>query len=657
MELPQNHRNHVLERKSVKFFNQCMPDEWVVNEIPNDYGIDLSVEICINNQLTGLNFSVQLKSTERAEHELYAKPLLEKSTLNYLRVRLEPTMLVMYDASANEAYWSWISDFEIDYKNLKATRTFLIPKLKTLGEMPIGTIISHVEHIFNAKSFLSDADITKIKDDDELKAWAAYYHKDYEQSAYLFGRLVIQKGLPYSAYQALAWSYYYCFRYKKALSTINRVIEIDKTRESLLIKACIMAEYGASDGDRSKVLQARNIFYKYLGENDGAEILYNYGNTFFSLGAWEEAKEQYLKSLEKNSVNAECLKNLGTTYYHLNDHERELECYKRALEIKPYLTQALFSKGVTLAQVFKQYEDALILFNQVLSTGNDLVEQYVSGLYWVATCYEEVGDLEMALKWINKGLEYEGENVYLLQFKTNLLGRHWTIDTLWRDRAIEFFHFRIELSKDNLSIYHLIEIYSFDIAQTVDFLKNNTILYRDIELEHLIQLGVKLEDVKETLIYMPHYGKFRQTYILQRYVDQLISPYYSITSNFWNLLDVIFCIGFGRSVEVARSNDDVVAHGESLYNSMIAFMPGMVNFLVPEDNYEGLDIVETASALIPRYLDMIHREIGAQSGYITSNLNLRTVDPDEYFTDDDETLLIDEVSQHFYIRLAGNTEL
>ena len=63
-QLPQRTGNHILETKSKKHFDRHVPDEWVVNEFKSDYGTDLNVEVAENNDVTGLSFSVQLKSKE-----------------------------------------------------------------------------------------------------------------------------------------------------------------------------------------------------------------------------------------------------------------------------------------------------------------------------------------------------------------------------------------------------------------------------------------------------------------------------------------------------------------------------------------------------------------------------------------------------------------
>jgi hypothetical protein len=89
---------------------------------------------------------------------------------------------------------------------------------------------------------------------------------------------------------------------------------------------------------------------------------------------------------------------------------------------------------------------------------------------------------------------------------------------------------------------------------------------------------------------------------------------------------------------------------------MITFMPLMVTYLLPEQNYEHEAIAEIIVVGIPGYLDLVHREIGAQSGHITVSLGLRTIDPDEYFTEERQKQLIDGVTTQFLVSLCGPEE-
>ena len=60
---PIRHENHILEEKSIIFFCNYLPNEWNVNTIDRDYGHDLNIEISENGVYKGLEFIVQLKSS------------------------------------------------------------------------------------------------------------------------------------------------------------------------------------------------------------------------------------------------------------------------------------------------------------------------------------------------------------------------------------------------------------------------------------------------------------------------------------------------------------------------------------------------------------------------------------------------------------------
>jgi tetratricopeptide (TPR) repeat protein len=213
---------------------------------------------------------------------------------------------------------------------------------------------------------------------------------------YLFKRLINTGVNSNAIQQALAWSLYQMYQYTEALNVINALLEIYETPNLLQTKACILAEYGFSDQDKGKIIQARNLFRKFSEETGDSLMYFNYGNTLNELGDGHEAIKQYKISLNLNPNNAQCWKNLGTTYYGIGEHDQEIICYDTALSLDSDLPQALFSKGITLAQHYGKYEEALSLFHKVLDRKNTLIQGYVNGLFWVAYCYQEIGDLTLA---------------------------------------------------------------------------------------------------------------------------------------------------------------------------------------------------------------------------------------------------------------------
>lgn len=96
MGKPIRHNNHILETESNKFVNNHIPNEWVIDKPDHDYGIDYNINIVINNEVTGLSFSVQLKSMIRDHYSDFATITLKHSTLSLFNTMLIPVLLVAY---------------------------------------------------------------------------------------------------------------------------------------------------------------------------------------------------------------------------------------------------------------------------------------------------------------------------------------------------------------------------------------------------------------------------------------------------------------------------------------------------------------------------------------------------------------------------------
>src|SRR5688500_7732652 len=94
-------RSHKIDTEARRVFESSLPSTWVPNEQRNDYGKDYLVEIGEKNgDLTGCNFFVQLKGTERIRHSVNRAcvcfPLETKYAKYYLdKVKDLPVFLVV----------------------------------------------------------------------------------------------------------------------------------------------------------------------------------------------------------------------------------------------------------------------------------------------------------------------------------------------------------------------------------------------------------------------------------------------------------------------------------------------------------------------------------------------------------------------------------
>lgn len=111
--LPKRIRQHVIEEESRQYVKQILPDEWVVQDVVKDYGIDLTVEIVIDEEVTGAPFSIQVKGTDKLviRKRGYVAHRCKTSTLAYFLQRPEPVIYLVYDTQKKAGYWIWIKDY------------------------------------------------------------------------------------------------------------------------------------------------------------------------------------------------------------------------------------------------------------------------------------------------------------------------------------------------------------------------------------------------------------------------------------------------------------------------------------------------------------------------------------------------------------------
>lgn len=152
MSGPKRTRAHVLENLSRQYVEGIFPPEWICRQVEDDYGIDLRVEIVTGDQVTGLEFSIQLKATDHLKTS--GDDVLHRckvSTAEYFLHRLEAVMYVVYDAQEKIAYWLWMQPYP---NRLDAARSgwrdqktvgIRIPRSNRLTRENLSAIASDVE--------------------------------------------------------------------------------------------------------------------------------------------------------------------------------------------------------------------------------------------------------------------------------------------------------------------------------------------------------------------------------------------------------------------------------------------------------------------------------------------------------------------------------
>lgn len=108
LALPVRPRSHELEERSRQRFVAALPtDRALARPRPApEYGVDLDVELVENERMTGMEFSVQVKSTDHAGN--CPTVTVELSTINYWRKMSRLVLLVLWDEESERLWFRWV---------------------------------------------------------------------------------------------------------------------------------------------------------------------------------------------------------------------------------------------------------------------------------------------------------------------------------------------------------------------------------------------------------------------------------------------------------------------------------------------------------------------------------------------------------------------
>ncbi|WP_218599403.1 DUF4365 domain-containing protein [Polaribacter sp. NJDZ03] len=634
MNKPNRHNNHILETESNKFFNFKVPNEWYVDKPEHDYGVDYVVNIVTNNHVTGLSFSVQMKSKIKEKNSNFAVISLKRSTLGLFNTKLEPVFLVAYVQEEKEAYWSWYNELEFDLTSSQKTYTVNIPKTNKLSQIDWNPISKYVQEIFGVKMLVEG--IKNLEYDEisnsQILAWKYYFSQDYEKSIFYFKNLLKEKPNDIAVLEGLAQSQYKTFHYKEAINNINKTINLSGTPNQHLTKACILAEDGMQNGIKGKIIEAKNLFKEFLNKDNTQFIFhYNYANTLSRLRYTKEAIYHFELCLKLNPNFEQAWKNLGQVYFDTKEHEKELSCYNKALIINPLLPQALFSKGVTLSRIYNKDEEGLSLMLKAVGNDENMLLEYQYTYFGIAYAYQKLENIKEALNWVNKGLDHYSEDKVYLDFKSNLLINNWKENEWLIDEALRFFEFRLELENDYKSLYSILLIKQLKDKEPIfNLIKKHTSIFRETSFESIKACDL---DISDGIIFLLHYDKyldFRNSHSIYRYSMHLISELYLVSTEFWEILDFIFAKSFSNAITQYFKDTDFNVITETILEDLI-ISTRSIKVMFPNTDFLQEDAIKIMAQIYSEFPTIIIREFGAQTGTINSVLGIdKTVTKPEF---------------------------
>lgn len=270
----------------------------------------------------------------------------------------------------------------------------------------------------------------------ELRGSIAYQLEDWDVSIYYYNQVRAKIGTPSSFYDSIqVWNsinslgniFFYRGQYFAAL---------DKYKESLIISKAL---YGAESIPT-------------------AQSLFNVGLIYSILGYYGEAEKMYQRAIdlrkalqgEKHYEVAQIYQEFAINYQEQRDYEQALTFYLKALEIREGFA---FAGDPVLREMFTETAKILVQLGQpgkslqyILKAEALLGEttggyQIASFHRSVAAIYQETEDYELAIRHLNKALNYfttRGDNALILADIYLQMGKiYWALNI--DAQAISFF--------------------------------------------------------------------------------------------------------------------------------------------------------------------------------------------------------------------------
>jgi tetratricopeptide (TPR) repeat protein len=497
----------------------------------------------------------------------------------------------------------------------------------------------------------------------ELKEINRLIEADQADAAVLQLKRILERNSERAdALQLLAWAYYKLHRYEEALAEINRTLKREDKAEYRSIRACILAERGIRDDDRSFLLEARRIFEELLTSHPVHtwHIFYNLGNVLGALGEYNAAIERYQTAVELNERQPSVWKNLASAYHKVGNHDEEMRCFDRALELDPKQPEALISKANSLILDFQKSEEAIPLLELALTLHSDTLARWPYVCYWLALAHGRLDHLEKALDYIEQGLAHRPGDIATKRLKSHLLRKLSRRDPSFRARLQEFwkqelddeplnFEARRELvraalsSGDETAAWRLIDE-SFGVLDIADTCSLRPSTFAP-------------EACMRALGYLPYYARFRSLQPLSEYWD-VTEPVYDLPYDpppghlIEGALRTYFAVPFGngwRFLSSAKDRNDpatLVAFFDIVRDGIRTAASQATRYLaqVVPDKENGVEALAGKTTELMMFMALVAlREFGKHRGYIMGYFDVPPASSGEAMCSYDEERLHSDV--------------
>jgi len=153
--MPKQNKAQNIGRLGERWFPHQLPANWIFQPPLEDVGIDGVIVICEDGPSNGLEFRVQIKSSEHWKIQKGSILLrVKRNNLNYWLSGFNPTLIVLYESSNNIGWYSWVNQLIAEdlsaLKGKSETILLRIPFDKRLNASS-WNIISRQLHTFHLR--------------------------------------------------------------------------------------------------------------------------------------------------------------------------------------------------------------------------------------------------------------------------------------------------------------------------------------------------------------------------------------------------------------------------------------------------------------------------------------------------------------------------
>ncbi len=157
--------------------------------------------------------------------------------------------------------------------------------------------------------------------------------------------------------------------------------------------------------------------------SDYKEFLDN-GISDFYEGKFENAIENFDKSLELNKEFSVTYFFRGASYHSLGEYDEAMLDYTKAITLDPKMTDAYYNRAkVILSRKDIQNPDIKKAIAD-LEKALELDENFADALYAMAAAYKKLEDYHKALEYIEKLLQISPDHVYARALKKLILQKY-----------------------------------------------------------------------------------------------------------------------------------------------------------------------------------------------------------------------------------------